>query len=299
MSAASPPRPTPAAPAAGVASAPRSDRDISPPKPLVVAAVATSTYRDDPAGNQDAAAVLRQPEGAGVVVADGVGSLPESAAAARWACDVVRSDWNGPSSAPAGITHADDTVRSRLDGTGACTLLTVAVTEGTAHLAWVGNGAIYQVAAAPWSVRGAPATPPADDLSGLLWVNHVIPHVTFEDGRDRLDAVVGGPSTLKFVSRVAVRLPPGPSLWLAVSDGVASAETAVMAVEDGGERWQLVRRPLHVLLTAAADMLADPEAVLACPAALGARLGSILDGLRADGLLDDDATVGAVLAVGR
>jgi hypothetical protein len=123
-----------------------------------LAGVATVTPRADPTGSQDACRALDVDDDglAAVVVADGVGSLPESGPAARLAVDVVATGLRGdPSASVAGLCRqAHERLREEVAPLGATTLLVLACRGGTVEAHWVGNGAVLVAAETPISDGG-------------------------------------------------------------------------------------------------------------------------------------------------
>lgn len=254
-------------------------------------AVATATQRSVPGECQDAAAVV---PGRGVIVADGVGSLPASRAAAHLAVEtfVAATPARAPGAgsldpAVAWVGAAHERILGDLDGAGATTALTAIAGVDVVRVDWVGNGAALRLVLAP--ERTGSATAPH-----LLVQDLVLPHVGHEHGRDVLERVLGIPGPAPVPDSVVVGHGSRPSLLLLVTDGVHSVEQLDVGTTSDGGRWIRIPPVLDRLVALAGELLAgavtEPE--------LHGRLGSLLADLAREGSLTDDAAVGAVLLPG-
>ena len=84
-------------------------------------------------------------------------------------------------------------------------------------------------------------------------------------------------------------------LYLACTDGVGTDEERRFGTAPDGTTWKEVPRPLATLLGDLATGWSALQVASSAAHALGATLQATLDRLLADGALEDDATVGAVL----
>lgn len=293
------------------AASPRGGRSVLFPAGLV-AAVATASPRTDPALTQDRVGAGRwnarltgRPrartgarEGVWAAVADGVGSLPESARAAQIAIDLMRRAAQPRAAQPRAATAsgafrcADEQIRRELDGNGATTLLTVHAGPDGATVRWVGNGALLLVASSPHTTStGLP--PPGVQV---LHTDLLLPHIIFRDGRDVLKHVLGGSGQVAVETVVLGPSARGPRLLLAVTDGLHSAEQPDVGVSDDGSRWQRQTTALQAILALAGGVLRDAQLTDALSEQdLQDRLQQLLSGLLTARQLDDDASVAAVL----
>lgn len=254
---------------------------------LVVAAGASRSPRCDPAANQDAFGIIG--EGTMVAVADGVGSLPRSGEAAALAISQVTELWLRPSSrVTEAYRAADMVVRSALGETGATTLLSARSTARSVELAWVGNGAIFEICETPWTDGRPPESPGA----GLCWTNLLVPHLCYEHGRDRLNHLIGG--TLPAQPDSVVLTVTRPSLFLLVTDGVHSLEQLDTGCDENGDHWVQQTPQVRELLTLAGGIFGRSHDQMPSAQELRLDLETSLDRLQASNLLDDDATVGAL-----
>lgn len=256
----------------------------------VVAATASATSRDADA-NQDRALAFHIPTGAGagVVVCDGVGSLPGSAATAETAASAIRRfmqthegvvEAMGGCFAAAAHAVADD-------NDGATTALVVAAEPtGLVGYGIVGNGALVEVLA-------------VEPVPGSWRLHHTelsFPHVGYERGRPALESFL--PTADVRVAELGVRrlLPGRHRLFLACTDGLTTEDAPlVLRDERHGGLWRQVPVRLAAVLDAVEK--AWPELV-AGPAPehdLPVVLQEAVDALAVAGLLEDDATVGALL----
>ena len=261
--------------------------------------------------NQDRAVVVRLPDDAdgepiacGVVVCDGVGAMKGSGAVAEQAAEtgaeyiaghgvlrgILGSDDNAGDAHA--ILHCAQHVADEMGAVddGATTFLAIgADARGVVAFSYVGNGALLDVepvARGEFPVRASTA-------------ELVTPHIAWANGRPALRAVIPPLAGTRVVAARGM-LYPQPDrarVLLAVTDGIASHEDVLDGTSDGA-RWRMVPKPLAAVIAA---IESDWANVLAAPDP-GARLGDLLqttlDSLT-DGVLSDDATVGALLLVPR
>jgi serine/threonine protein phosphatase PrpC len=253
-------------------------------------AVAGATATPHTGMNQDAFSIYEEPDCKGVVVADGVGSLPRSGEAAtmgaKGVTDLLRRRETTPEEA---FTLVNAGISRHLGGDGMTTILSARVLGSRIEFAWVGNGAFLQVCPAPWiSESGLPA----DVTSTIVWSNLLVPHIAYEDGRDRLSRLLGGPGSAEPDLMVIDITRPG--VFLAVSDGLHSSEQTEVGRDDAGDRWQRLSPSLYQLLVASATLLGNPNTG-AITRSADQVLRDALTVLLEAGELHDDATVAAIV----
>jgi hypothetical protein len=235
--------------------------------------------------------------GRAVIVADGVGSLPRSGDAAQIAVEAARWLWgsNGSISEDELFDRVNAAVLAVVGGEGATTMISIAQRKDVVTVAWVGNGAGLQLANPTWAVKGESWSDPleADSIS-LQWTNLVIPHVVYEDGRDRLALTLGSSKRVQ-PDLVAVRVSAAPVLFLAVTDGIHSGEHTELGLDEVGDRWQLVSRPLQAVLAEGKRALESAQHEDFSDDRLTQRLDNVLGELLSAQLLSDDATVAGML----
>lgn len=278
----------------------------------VAAAGATATPRSDPAQSQDWWSVARRapspgtadggapgPAHCGVVVCDGIGSLPGSRAAAEVAADVA-ARWlaaRGPATPPGDVVAEAHARIQKLPGEHGGTTLVAATADETGCAAWfaVGNGAIIEMTAVPvgggrWTAR---------------WVNHLLPQV---DEAERLTGhLTVGQRTPSHAAGTLTTPAQVPRVLLVCSDGITSREHAGWGADPDGDVWEPVDPPLVAVIRALAsrwdELLLDPseerDGTGRIDGLLAGVLRDALAGLTADGRLDDDATVAALALLPR
>ncbi|MBJ7469806.1 MAG: hypothetical protein JHD16_00820 [Solirubrobacteraceae bacterium] len=257
----------------------------------VCSAVATASPRG--ASSQDRAGAPVVAGGAAAVLCDGVGSLKDSSLVAELAlaaaCDHITAEGVG-----AGIVSCPGVAAEALAGhgelpDGATTLVAIGADEdGHVCFTLVGNGSIFAIE--PLSVR--------DGRAQLLFGELALPHMEMVGAQAALRSVL--PAQHLPVEATAGGLLPRPGrtrLLLACTDGITSAEERdqIGKVESTGQVWAQMHPPfvevLEVLSTAWGDLTRDPGS----SEALERALESALESCVGQGLLDDDASVGAVL----
>lgn len=264
-----------------------------PTRRTVFALGASATYRRRPSENQDRIVVLDQfADGVtGVVVADGIGAWPRSGSAAeaavRAAAETLRN--GGAASLRNAFTNAHEAVMALapndpMSGDHAGTTLLVAVLPAPGRLsaAWVGNGAILEAV-------------PTDGAKGISHrVNHVVPHIGFQNGREVLTRSLSTTLVEEPTPSVIHLERDGPAAFVVVTDGAFSEEHYwdLRGEDASGDVW--VRQPvvLERVLSRALEVLdASVNGEFADVTGLEAELVS----LAAEGLLEDDTTVGVVV----
>jgi hypothetical protein len=257
----------------------------------VVPATAAATSREDLA-SQDRALAFGTEEGpaAGVVVCDGVGSLPGSGLTAEAATAAVRAfmaDQADPVAAVAGsVAAAAAAVRE--DEAGATTMLVVvADPEGTVAYGMVGNGAIVEVLA-------------VEPTPGHWRFHHTelaFPDIDYERGRPTLRSFLPSADPDRAVELGARRLRRDRHrLILACTDGLVTEDAPlVLRDERGGGLWRQVPSPLASVLDDIAagweTLISDPTPELGLPLILQNSLTALAEA----GRLDDDATLACLL----
>lgn len=299
-----------------------------------LAAVATATPRSDASTTQDRAAAFSAPlvsrerraerdhrRNNGVVavtVADGVGSLPDSAFAAQAACDACSQLWSERpdrliSIAETAVPLAHRAVLETAPGLAATTVLSAAALDGEVLVEWVGNGTALVFTAPRVRSRSVVAAGARDDVAAALpdplMAELMLPHISWQDGRDVLEEIIGG-VTAPLVETIRLGRSGRERLVLIVTDGLATAEQREIGQTADGTQWRLLSMRDRALTAIAKALLGpppqfapgdDPDLASAqeperwTSAALGAVLQASVDGLLTAGQLDDDATIGALL----
>lgn len=185
----------------------------------IVPATATVTPRQD-LESQDRALAFGSESlgGAGVVVCDGVGSLPGSGSTAELAAGAVRSFMatqdNLVQAVDGSIAAAAEAVRD--DEEGATTMLVLAAdTVGSVAYGMVGNGAIIEVL----------AVEPVDGAWRLHHTDLGFPHIGYELGRPALQSFLPTSDPGASTESGARRLRPDRHrLFLACSDGLVTED---------------------------------------------------------------------------
>jgi hypothetical protein len=251
--------------------------------------------------DQDRVRLIEAYDGAGrgVVVCDGVGSLPRSGpvaeAVAECAAEYVARTGVRRGIAglgfESGAAHAVQHVAESIEPTpdGATTLIAVgADAEGYVAYSFVGNGTLLDIEAV--SIGEGRVRLSAAEL--------VVPHIDWGLGRPALRAFLPANGNAAVPSARGL-LGPQPDrirLLLAMTDGVATDEERTQGT-GSGTTWRKVPEPLAALMAAVTagwnDFISSPDP----GESLGGAIQGTLDALARDGELTDDATVGALLAV--
>jgi hypothetical protein len=258
------------------------------PFELIVAA--SSASPKEPEGEDRVRTFGRGPGPSGVVVCDGVGSIPGSAEAAEETSELAMALLSERDLGRA-IWNLDRGLERNLsaDQEGATTIVVVCANEGgfVGHL-MVGNGAVLEVVpmeTKPGKVR-------------LLWTSIALPQMGNQDGRPALRSVLP-PDTGRVEAEKGFRkVPPGtPRLYLACSDGFLSEEERLEGPAPDGTVWRQVpsgaAHLLELLTSEWAELLAkEPEEA---SQALTRAIETAVEGPAGAAALDDDTTVGALL----
>jgi hypothetical protein len=243
--------------------------------------------------NQDSVAVFRVDggtAGAGVVICDGVGSLPQSGAVASEVMSLAASHIQG-AGVRTGIWGLEEMAAAHeLSSDGATTLIAVgAEPEGLVSHCFVGNGSLFEI---------APQTAAVTSVMNLRWCGLALPQLNWERGQPALESFLPAPE-YGFEAEKGCRLTSRlkPRLYLACSDGVATDEDCPRAKTPDGRYWKGIPTRLIGVLDALAagwqDLLrsdAEQSASL-----LQEILDATLATLFADGAFEDDASVGCVM----
>lgn len=254
---------------------------------LITAAVSLSSKED---GGEDRVRTIGRAHGPiGVVVCDGVGSVPESAAMAEEVRDLAAALISGHELEPA-IWNLDERLQDALPAgrEGKTTMAVVcAEARGVVGHMLLGNGSILEVV--PMEVEPGKVR--------LLWTSIALPQMGGRDGRPALRSFLP-PDSGRVEAEKGVRIAPGsaPRLYLACSDGFLSEEDRLEGSAPDGTVWCQVPRfaaqLLEQLTGSWGDLLAqEPEEVTATLQGLIER--AIQEPLT-DELLDDDTTVGVL-----
>ncbi len=242
--------------------------------------------------NQDSVAVFRMGEaaaGAGVVICDGVGSLPQSGAVASEMAALAASHIE-EAGVRRGIWGLEEMAAAHeLSSDGATTLIAVgAEPEGLVSHCFIGNGSLFEI---------APQTA-VTGVMNLRWCGLALPQLNWDRGQPALESFLPAPA-YGFEAEKGCRLTSRlkPRLYLACSDGVATDEDCPQAKTPDGRYWKGIPTKLIGVLDALAarwqDLLrgdAEQSAAL-----LQEILDATLAALLADGAFEDDASVGCVM----
>jgi hypothetical protein len=131
----------------------------------------------------------------------------------------------------------------------------------------------------------------------LRWAERALPQISYEGGRPALASYLPWSRPAPLEASVGAQRVAGGSerLFLACSDGIGSDEECLLGAGPDGRMWKEVQRPLAHLL----ERLAGAWPELRVSPDVEERLTSVLEAtlaeLLADGALEDDATVGALL----
>lgn len=286
-------------------------RPITPAAvPASLACVATATHRARPEDSQDAAGVAAPAGGfPALLVADGLGSFAHAGAAARLVAREAQAALESPARSGdiAGLfprlqarlgAVADEWEaahpEARLDRRRAFgTTLLAAVERPEALLvAYVGNGSIFHI-------RGDFADWGAGRALPWSFANCLNPHSVCENGREALCRYLsasGDPDQAEPTALLLRKDRRCGDLLLLCTDGVFSSDQVRHGNPGDGSVWGEVPAPLlavHAALRAAWDAPGDLTA-----GGLGRAMEGCLSDLRAQGALEDDATLG-LLVTGR
>ncbi len=255
---------------------------------LIVAA--TSAGFDGGLGDDRVRAFGNRRHQAGVVVADGVGSVPGSDATAEAAAELAVTLMFGRDVGSAFLEFDRELERCfRPDRAGATTLVVVrADRDGLVGHFLLGNGAIIEVVpmhTGPGRVR-------------LLWSSVALPQMGTRDGRPALASFLPLPDARVESEKGIRQVPAGVArLYLVCSDGLLSEEDRLEGGAPDGTVWQQVPTLASALLEKLTERWGEivgsetersAEMLQRC-------LDEVIDPDRVAGTLDDDTTIGAVL----
>jgi hypothetical protein len=256
---------------------------------LIVAAHAVSSK--DPDGEDRVRTFGRGPGPTGVVVCDGVGSIPGSAAVAEEAAELGAALLSGREVGPAIWNLDRRLVRNLPAGAGGATTMVVVCAEpnGVVGHLLMGNGAVLEIVpmeAGPGKVR-------------LLWTSLALPQMANHEGRPALRAFLppedGAAEAEKGIRKVPFE---APRLYLACSDGFLSEEEMLEGPAPDGTVWQQVpaamARLLELLTPEWGNLIeaARDDAAQRLADAIASAIAGPGEG---PAILDDDTTVAALL----
>ena len=233
----------------------------------------------------------RGPGPTGIVVCDGVGSIPGSATIAEEVAERGVALLSGREVGQA-IWHLDRRVSSTLPaaGDGATTMVVVCgEPSGVVGHLLLGNGAVLEIApmeAGPEKVR-------------LLWTSLALPQMAYREGRPALRSFLPPENGAAEAEKGIRNVPFGiPRLYLACSDGLLTEEERLEGPAPDGTVWQQVPAAaarLLGLVTSEWGTLLRAEAGDAA-GTLTTLIAAAVNGPDdAPATLDDDTTVGALL----
>jgi hypothetical protein len=258
----------------------------------VVAAATASVSPKSPDRNQDRVLTfaVKDPEaGVGAVLCDGVGAYSGSGEVAAEVTEIVADHVQklGPI---AGVLSSADAAAACIDSAadGATTLIAIgANTRGELAYAFVGNGSLFEVQVE------LGATAPILRAAEL-----VLPHVSLSQGRPVLTSYIPMPPGVPLEVSAGRREADAMRirLLLACSDGVATHEDRKVGVVAPAEsKWLEIPRPLADVF----DAIAERWEALLCASDSEAYLDHILrdtlETLNEEGVLEDDASLAALL----
>jgi hypothetical protein len=257
----------------------------------VSVAVATATPKD-PDANQDRASTVLVPDGAASVLCDGVGSYEESGDVAE-RCLSLACGHIGIEGVGAGVTSCADAAADAMSTSedlpeGATTLVAVGgATDGTAYFSSVGNGSVFVLE--PLSVK--------EGHAHLMVAELTLPHCEIVGSQPALRSFLPAPRIpIETTSGVLLPRSGRSRLLLACSDGVTTGEeTAAIGLDGDGRRWKPILDPFAEMLEMLQEKWVELLATSDQSATLADSVQACLDSMGKRGLLEDDATVAAVL----
>jgi len=254
--------------------------------------VAASSVSPKETGGDDRVRTFGRGSGpTGVIVCDGVGSVPGSAEMAEEASELGAALLSGEN-AGEGVWALDRRLEANLpadrEGATTCTVVCADGDGVVGHLL-VGNGAVLEVM--PMELEPGRLR--------LLWTSVVLPQMGGRDGRPALRSFLPPPDGHVEAEKGVRWIPAGqPRLYLACSDGFLSEEDRGEGPAPDGSVWRqvpaLAARLLERLTAEWADLM--EEDAEEATARLAAALEEVLGDEPSDGsVLDDDTSVGALL----
>lgn len=258
----------------------------------VISAVATRSPKRPEENEDRAISFALGPEadapGAGVVICDGVGTLPGSATAAEWASrtaadHVIDCGVHGGVWSLAEIW--DDDPPAGIEGATTMLLLAAEATGIVAHT-MIGNGGIFEVVPTPLPGEGV----------RLLWTDVALPQVDWSEGKPALGSVLPISPAALHTSRGA-HLVDGERMYVLCSDGISTLEERPDSEAPDETVWKQVPIGLTYLLKTLTELWGDVCEVQAGVArtVLQEGIEEVLSMLAVKPGLDDDASLGLVL----
>ncbi len=281
-------------------------------RPLkTVSAVASATYRQRPTDNEDAVGTAECPAHGlrAVVIADGLGSQEHAGLGAQWSVETVThliesaTRWSAPD-----MRHLFVQARQRLreraevycaqenlvcdwEQSFGTTLIVAVEDEHSLWLGYVGNGAI-------WHVRGG--FNEFSENQYLPWnaLNYLNPHtLQNEHGKEALYRLIStaedddAEPTILQIQKDTVH----GDLLMICTDGIHSNDQVNVGRTKDSTIWLKMEQPLLRFFEALKELFSrnDPETVT--DQRLRAALERYLERLCADGLLDDDSSLGVII----
>lgn len=263
-------------------------------------AIAASTYRARLEDSCDAAAMTQS----AVLVADGVGTLPHCGEAAHFvvsegACQLQKRHNIGqlpqlfPTLQTALSQHAAPvcaTESLKTSASFATTLLLATNTADALGIAYVGNGAIFHLPGDFTSFGAGMALP-------WTFANLLRPHCTANiSGKAALTRhfdATGDPSAVEPTTLWVRKDNTVGDILVLCTDGIFSSDQVLCGNPGDGTRWQEVPHTLIRLHETLRAAFCSPEPLT--QERLQAALQKMLDDLRTQGELDDDATIGLLV----
>lgn len=253
--------------------------------------VATHTASPKDPDGEDRVRTFRHAAGpTGVVVCDGVGAIPGSAAIAEEAAELGVMLLSAREVGPA-IWNLDRRLMSNLHaGSGGATTMVAVCAEpnGVVGHLLLGNGALLEIV----PVKDGP------EKVRLLWTSLALPQMAIHEGRPALRAFLP-PENSDVEAEKGIRKVPRATarLYLACSDGFLSEEERLEGPAPDGTVWQQVPAAMARLLGRLTSEWGNVIGAAPDDAAqsLADSIVSAVAGPDEDTLLDDDTTVGALL----
>ena len=236
--------------------------------------------------------VESDPVSGGIVVCDGVGSFADSGEVAERVLDIALHHLEG-NEVQDGMASCAQCVAEALrhapdESLGRTTMIAGGADEaGRVAFCYVGNGAFLELQ----------GTPLGDGRTRLSWANHTLPHISYDRGREALSSYLPGAGDRDPAVSTGTLGPGGhiTRLFLACTDGIFSAEEARTGKMPDDSVWTEVPETIARVLQDLEALWNKLEVSDAPETELTACLSSTLDALREEGVLEDDATVGAIL----
>jgi hypothetical protein len=261
---------------------------MTPFEPIVATLSVSAKGRE---GSEDRVRTFAAPDGStGVVVCDGVGSIPGSGGMAEEVSGRAAA-LLGNRGVKRGVWELDELLGRTLPvgRRGATTLVVLGAHGGglVGHLL-VGNGSVIEVV--PVESEG--------EKRQLLWTSIVLPQIGEAGGRLALRSVLPPPNGQIEAEKGLRVVPPGtPRLYLACSDGLLSEEDRAEGAAPDGTAWRQVPAGIARVLEHLAGTWPALQAASQAEAALllGELLRQALDDPDLLHRIGDDTSVGALM----